>query len=118
MDDENKVTPDLEEMSDESRRNFLNKLLAGVGGVAAAGLLASALGSPAEAAPMANEGGHLGSLSPISGTPLRYQALENGHSLSASSRGLAQTLAREGLINSSKIPNGALASVSLSLSYG
>ena len=118
MDDENKVTPDVEEMSDESRRDFLNKLLVGVGGVAAAGLLASALGSHAEAAPM----GTLDVARDIRGTPLRetplqYRALNNGHALSASSPALTQTLLREGLLNPAKVGQN-VASVGLSLTYG
>ena len=85
MDEEKKVTLEAEEMSEESRRDFVNKLLAGVGGVAAAGLLASALGSPAEAAPIGGTKMNDGGITALAGTPLRYQALSNGHSFSASS---------------------------------
>ena len=122
MDEEKTELVELEGMSDEGRREFLAKLLAGAGGVVAAGLLASALAPPAEAAdtisPDVMEPAHTtpGGGTIIRNSPLRYQALKQGHSFSVASRDLSKLLVQEQLLRPDL--GGRLASISLSLSYG
>jgi hypothetical protein len=93
------------ELDENARREFLTKAVSAAGALAAAGLAADLLSTGAEAQGGA---GVIGSVRPraavasktdVGRVPLKYQKLQNGHSIEVTSTELTNILAREGLIS-------------------
>jgi hypothetical protein len=102
MTEEEKTAQDLEQKSDSERRDFLAKAVAAAGALAASGMLAEALGSEAEAriATTATPAQTtLRRAEIVKDTPLRYEKMSNGHTLSMGGTELNEILIREGLLS-------------------
>jgi hypothetical protein len=116
--DEEKKEVKFEELSDESRREFLNKAVVAAGAIAATGLLSAALSGSAEAQPGGITAiGAVANHPPerLNGSQFFYQKLDNGDSFFVRGPELTKILAREGVLS----PNFANrpATVTLSLTY-
>ncbi len=104
MGEEQKKPKDLEQGSDEERREFLTKALAAAGVVAASGVVAGMLGGDAEAQTVSSRViRQTQPLSPatteiLSQSPLRYTRQENGHSFSVGGTEMTNILIREKLL--------------------
>ena len=86
-----------EDDSEQSRREFLSKAMAGAGALAAVGLVSGILSSEAEAQrPGAVT--RAAKIETVRGSRLQYKSLAKGHSFEVSSTELSKVLAREGLI--------------------
>lgn len=104
MAEEQKKPKDLEQGSDEERREFLTKALAAAGVVAASGVVAGMLGGDAEAQTLSTKVvRQTQTLRPVSteivsASPLRYTREENGHSFSVGGTEMTNILIREKLL--------------------
>jgi len=106
------IREELED-TDESRRDFINKAVAAAGGAAVAGLIASAMGSEAEAQP--KPGRRAPELKEAGSAPIRFASTETSRVMEMASKDLGSVLAAEKLIPTDKI--GQMASVTLSVSW-
>ena len=104
MDSETTDPEEAVEVSDEAKREFLAKVVAAVGALAAAGLAAGVVsaGVVVEEKPPALDrpAVAVGPLVSLAQAPLKYQKLQNGHAIELTSTELTDILAREGLIAS------------------
>ena len=104
MAEEQNKPKDLEQGSDEERREFLTKALAAAGAVAASGVVAGVLGGDAEAqtvvprAVMQTQALRPGATQLVRETPLRYTKQENGHTFAVGGPEMTNVLIREGLL--------------------
>lgn len=118
MADEKKQVEDLEADSEESRREFFTKAVTGAGAIAAAGLLAGAISSEAEAAETRRAAPLATRAKPVKTelvrqSALRYNKLEKGHSLEIRGKALSDVLDREGLRPEGAVGDEAVMGVSL-----
>jgi len=104
MGEEQKKPKDLEQGSDEERREFLTKALAAAGVVAASGVVAGMLGGDAEAQTLSTrvvrqtQPLSAGTTELVREAPLRYTKQENGHTLAVGGPEMTNILIREGLL--------------------
>jgi hypothetical protein len=103
MDSETRDPEEAVEVSDEAKREFLAKVVAVVGALAAAGLAAGVVsaGVVVEDKPPALDrpAVAVGPLVSLARAPLMYQKLQNGHAFELTSTELTSVLAREGLVS-------------------
>jgi hypothetical protein len=116
MSEKEKKTGDLEQSSDEERRDFLAKAVAAAGALAATGMLTGALSSEADAqitrratvqAPTVRR------TETIRGSALKYAKLSQGHELSIGGRELNDVLIREGLLSKDMLGKESVMSLKL-----
>lgn len=104
MGEEQKKPKDLEQGSDEDRREFLTKALAAAGAVAASGVVAGMLGGDAEAQTVSprvirqTQPLSPGATELVREAPLRYTRQENGHTFAVGGPEMTNILIREGLL--------------------
>ena len=116
MAEDKKEVEELEDDSEESRREFFTKAVTGAGAIAAAGLLAGAISSEAEAAE--TRATVAAPVKPVKTelvrqSALRYNKLEKGHSLEIRGKALSDVLGREGLRPEGVVGDEAVMSVTL-----
>lgn len=116
MSEKEKKTGDLEQSSDDERREFLTKAVAAAGALAATGILTGALSSDAEAQ-VAKRATVLPDsvlrTEAIGGSALKYSKLSRGHELSIGGKELNNVLVREGLLSSDMLGRESVMSLSL-----
>lgn len=102
MSEDEKKTDDAEENSQIGRRELLSKAAAAAGAIAASGMLASALGTEAEAQTVAGTAVHRTVAQPsqmVGDGPLKYAKLSSGHEMTVGGKQLNDILVREGLLS-------------------
>ena len=92
------MTQERTETEENERREFLAKAASAVGAVAATGLVSALLAGRGEAAAV-TAAPTAGRRVSLTGSPLVYQKLRDGHSFEITSTEITTVLAREGLLS-------------------